>query len=258
MQIFIKGLTGKTFALYFEPSDTIYNVKERIQGSEAGVTYNYKYLRQKENQTPEYILNNPTLVATHIPQEEQRLIYAGMQLEDNRTLADYRIQGDSTIHLVQRLRGGAEIPINFIDVENSNVQKLEFSKNAPKWRYVKKGLNLFGICQNNSCKAFNKEVIFNRHGGGIINEKFNLQENIYKITCPICEGIIIPKTCGFWDCEYQFIGDKIEGGKRVHVDTKCKETNGDEFEYFNPYENPSCLWTDLTIYTIEKQNIKYE
>ena len=44
----------------------------------------------------------------------------------------------------------------------------------------------------------------------------------------------------------------------MHVDTKCKETNGDDFEYFNPYENPNALWTDLTIYTIEKQEIKYK
>ena len=44
----------------------------------------------------------------------------------------------------------------------------------------------------------------------------------------------------------------------MHVDTKSKETNGDDFEYFNPYENPNALWTDLTIYTIEKQEIKYK
>ena len=117
---------------------------------------------------------------------------------------------------------------------------------------------IYLVFANNSCKAFKKEVIFNRQMAGIINEKFNLQENIENIICPICEGIVIPKTCGFWDCEYQFIGDKIEGGKKVHVDTECKETNGDDFEYFNPYENPNALWIDLTSYTIEKQEIKYK
>ena len=49
------------------------------------------------------------------------------------------------------------------------------------------------------------------------------------------DGIIVPKTCGFWNCEYQFVGNKIEEGALKHVDTKNKETK--DFEYFNPYEN---------------------
>ena len=260
MKIFYINLHGETFPLEVEPSDTILSVKERIQDNEAGKHGKNKYIRQKENQTPEYIINNPTYIPEDLTPGKQRLIFAGKQLEDDRTLADYNVQNESTMHLVLRLRGSG-IPINFIDVENSKVQKLNFSKSAPEWRYVKKGLNLFGICQNKSCKAFKKEVIFNGEREiikGIINEKFNLQENIENIICPICGGIVIPKTCGFWDCEYQFIGDKIEGGKKVHVDSKSKETNGDDFEYFNPYENPNALWTYLTIYTIEKQEIKYK
>ena len=254
MQIFI-NIGGETLVLEVEPSDTIENVKLKIQEKTFGkyeANHSIRLIRLKENQTPEYIINNQLSI---IPVDIQRLLFAGNQLEDCRTLADYKIKKESTLHLVLRLRGGG-FSINFVDVEKSKVQNLEFSKSAPKWRYVTKGLNLFGICQNNSCEAFNKEVIFNR--GGIIDEKFNLQENIENIICPICEGIVIPKTCGFWDCEYQFIGDKIEGGKKVHVDTKCKETNGDDFEYFNPYKNPNSIWTDLTIYTIKKQNIKYK
>jgi ubiquitin len=76
MHIFVKNLRGITFTLDVAPTDLIEYVRDRIQDKDG------------------------------TPPEQQRIIFSGRQLENGRTLADYKIGHESTLHLVLRLRGG--------------------------------------------------------------------------------------------------------------------------------------------------------
>ena len=158
---------------------------------------------------------------------------------------------------INNLIGAGSPPIDFVDVSSKIVKKLNFSKDAPRWIKVCKGLNIFGICTNKKCTANGKEVIYKT----ILTEEgllFCLNDEIVNIRCPLCNKIIDPNTCGFWQCEYQFKGKKIEDGEEKEYDSKTKETNDDDFEYFDPYENGKVRWILLNIFVLPKQHIKYK
>ncbi|KAH7823726.1 putative ubiquitin domain containing protein [Monocercomonoides exilis] len=183
-QISIIGLSEKSLQMDVNSEMTIEELKERI----------YEHYSTHPN--------------------EQRLIFAGKQLEDYRTLSSYKIQYGSIIHLVLRLRGGGSCPSHaFVDVTNTDaLVERSFSNTAPPWRIVGSGINIEGICENEGCPAFKKQVIC-RWG----MKTFDLHGS--KPFCPCCLKQIVPLKPGFYDCRWRISSVK-EDGTRMQMPWK--------------------------------------
>jgi len=214
-QIFIKTLTGGTITIVVNWNMTIEMVKVLVMGHE------------------------------RVPPDQQRMIFAGKQLEDLKTLGHYNVQPESTIHLVLRLRGGGggpPEPSKFVDVSNQNLmQKRSWSKSAPDWRIVRPGLCLEGPCYNFGCKAYGREVICNQ---GMT--RFNLMTDSQQ-NCPECRKKVKVTTCAFNNCRWRFSGVKENG--EIFSPIKWKEIDDAYYRFDDSQENSSCSWRSLIIET---------
>ncbi|OMJ72575.1 hypothetical protein SteCoe_28962 [Stentor coeruleus] len=166
-----------------------------------------------------------------IPINDQRLLFAGKQLEDGRLLDEYNIRDQNHLHLILRLNGGGG-PQSFSFNEMSNQVKHEFSQKAPEWRTVESGISFIGICENRECAAYNREVISNA-GFGV----FDINRQVGMMPCPMCKQYLSnAKNCGFFMAQWRFFGidsNGIErtGNGRAYEDNYTTFLDGDDAQW---------------------------
>lgn len=176
MQIFVQTITAKVITLQVEASDTIAYVKKLIYQSEG------------------------------IPEDQQRLVYAAKQLEDDRTLCDYCIGKENTIKLVLRLRGGGFSAPDVTNEMNGKIEVQSFGKDLPSWRDTAPGFYADGVCTNTNCTQMRPNVVCNLG----INEIFDLSTVVPR--CPICNDSSVDYIVwGVSNCRFKlFIKKKNE------------------------------------------------
>lgn len=223
MQVFVKNMKHDTLVFYIDAQEDVESLKQKIWA----------------------LKGNP-------PPSQQRLIFAGKQLDDGRPLSSYGVKKESTLHLTLKLVGGGPIPLAFADMEQE--KKIRFKPSAPEWRLVKPGLNLIGKCENKTCQAYNQTIAIPK-GFAIFNMNLECKQSY----CPMpnCKQRATQvNNLGLFKCFYSVEGkfkDKDQKVTEVKKDKK-RAPNTQMLSFEGDKENLA-NWQSLkiTVEAIEEQ-----
>ena len=151
-------------------------------------------------------------------------IYHSNSDERNERLIDLGIKNNYIIQISTLYNCGGD-SIEFCDVSNG---KQELINSNIIYGTPNKGINIYGLCQEKNCIAYNKEVVVP------INKKyFDLLSQKHDLKCPKCNNIIIPNTVGFLQCEYKVKGKKMKNFEEFNF----KEIADKSGKYYNSKDN---------------------
>lgn len=156
--------------------------------------------------------------------------------KDNRKIKDYFFLKDERIEIRDdnTLLGGMFCPL-FVNLSDEYVIKRDVNKDddpdIPDWRIVCKGINLYGVCKKDGCKANGKQVIMMVH-----DKKIDLINEGFMGICPICKRHFDLETCGFYKCDYICEGTYFDQKKEKWIDLpeESKSTCDGKISYYDP------------------------
>ena len=178
----------------------------------------------------------------------KKFVFNAKDLDLSLTVAEAGLVNDSSINVyTTKCIKGAGFSMMFTDLSKNRTKEIGFSKNAPSYREVTKGINIIGICNFKKCKAYKKEVVVN-----IKKKKLDLIKERDELLCPECEATIIPKTVGFHLCKFVIYGKKVENRQEEDFRNEEDEANNkDSLKYFDPELNGEVMVTELIFEVLE-------
>ena len=173
-------------------------------------------------------------------------LYGGRILKQYMTIDQAHIENLNVIRVLDsnyNLKGGGGFCLNFTDLSKQIYEEYNFSYEAPNYRSVGKGMNICGECKTEKCEAYNLEVIVPLNQ----IQEFNLIKKRTDLKCPLCKGLIEPKTVAFYLCGYKVRGKNFENGNVKSFEFYGKASNKEAVQYYSPIKNGETLVIELII-----------
>lgn len=151
--------------------------------------------------------------------------------DESLTLNECRIHnGDTIIIGKSDVKGGG--PDEFANLSKEFIRKDEVlssdSKKVPDWRCVGRGINLYGICQQENCVANGKQVIMR-----VYSSEFDIIKESFMGICPMCHKHFDLDTCSFYKCDYKTEGTYFDKKKDEWVDLQGEiESTSDGKDFY--------------------------